>query len=271
MSVTEFQRRVCRVIAENRRRSGESYVAGGIALLELIGGSRVSKDIDLFHDTTEAVQSSFDADKALLEREGYGLRVLSERRGYVEAEVFDSLGSALLQWTSDSAYRFFPLVEHEDLGLVLHPFDIATNKVLALVGRLEVRDWIDLMGCHERVQPLGYLAWAACGKDPAFTPASILEHASRSARYTEAEFGELDFDGPPPNASELARAWHGAMDEAKRIVEALPCDSAGQCVLDREGNLFTGSAAAAAEAAGAGELLFHAGRIRGAYPSIQSG
>ena len=48
--------------------------------------------------------------------------------------------SVLLQWVKDSAFRFFPLVEHADFGLTLHPFDLATNKVLALVGRLEVRD-----------------------------------------------------------------------------------------------------------------------------------
>ena len=33
-----------------------------------------------------------------------------------------------------------PLVRHDELGLVLHPFDLATNKALALIGRLEVRD-----------------------------------------------------------------------------------------------------------------------------------
>jgi hypothetical protein len=56
------------------------------------------------------------------------------------------------------------------------------EKVLALVGRLEVRGWIDVIECDQRLQPLGYLAWAACGKDPGFSPAAILEHASRTAR-----------------------------------------------------------------------------------------
>jgi hypothetical protein len=37
-----------------------------------------------------------------------------------------------IEWTRDSAFRFFPLVGHDDFGLVLHPFDLATNKVLAL-------------------------------------------------------------------------------------------------------------------------------------------
>jgi hypothetical protein len=31
------------------------------------------------------------------------------------------------------------LVEHDGLGLTLHPFDLATNKVLALVGRVRGR------------------------------------------------------------------------------------------------------------------------------------
>jgi hypothetical protein len=53
------------------------------------------------------------------------------------------------------------LVEHEELGLVLHPFDLATNKVLALVGRLEVRDWVDVIECNDRIQPFGYQT--SCG------------------------------------------------------------------------------------------------------------
>jgi hypothetical protein len=45
-----------------------------------------------------------------------------------------------MEWARDSAFRFFPLVENSELGLVLHPFDLAVNKVLALVGRGEARD-----------------------------------------------------------------------------------------------------------------------------------
>jgi hypothetical protein len=59
----------------------------------------------------------------------------------VEADVRRGGESVLIQWAHDSAYRFFPLVEHDDLGLTLHPFDLATSKVLALVGRVEPRDF----------------------------------------------------------------------------------------------------------------------------------
>jgi hypothetical protein len=74
----------------------------------------------------------------LLEASGFGVEVLRERLSFVEALVSRAQDTTLLQWVRDSAYRFFPLVEHELFGLALHPFDLATNKVLALVGRLEV-------------------------------------------------------------------------------------------------------------------------------------
>jgi hypothetical protein len=66
MALTEFQRAVCRLIAENRIAHGESYVAGGAALNTVIESPRTSRDIDLFHDTEEALLASWDADRALL-------------------------------------------------------------------------------------------------------------------------------------------------------------------------------------------------------------
>lgn len=47
MALTPFQRAICRLIAEHRIASGESYVAGGVAL-KLTGASRISRDLDLF-------------------------------------------------------------------------------------------------------------------------------------------------------------------------------------------------------------------------------
>ncbi len=36
MALSEFQRRLCLLLADERKRSGESYVAGGEALNELL-------------------------------------------------------------------------------------------------------------------------------------------------------------------------------------------------------------------------------------------
>ena len=132
-----------------------------------------------------------------------------------------------MEWARDSAFRFFPLMEHDDLGLTLHPFDLASNKVLALVGRLEVRDWVDAISSHERLQPLGYLLWAACGKDPGFGPGSLLEHARRTTHYSAPEIAQLAFEGSPPDAHALAVTWRTALEQAAAIIDELPYEHAG--------------------------------------------
>ncbi len=268
MALTGFQRAVCRLIAANRVEHGESYVAGGTALNLLVGGARISRDIDIFHDTTAALEAAWTDDRALLVANGYEVRPLRERPAYIEAIVAKGGDSVLLEWTRDSAYRFFPLVTHEDLGLALHPFDLATNKVLALVGRLEIRDWLDVLTCHEQLQPLGFLAWAACGKDPGFSPAAILEQAGRSARYTQNELDGLAFAGPPPDLATAARAWHAMIGQAREIVGLLPADEAGKCVLDRRGLLYVGAPERLRADLAGGALVFHEGSIRGAFPTL---
>jgi hypothetical protein len=270
MAFTAFQRRLCRLIADNRTASGESYLAGGAALNEALAGARISSDIDLFHDTDEAVATSFESDRRVLRQARVDVVVIRERPSYVEAEVRAGGDSVRMEWARDSAFRFFPLVRHDELGLVLHPFDLATNKVLALVGRLEVRDWIDAIQCGERLQPLGYLAWAASGKDPGFGPAAILEHASRSSHYSAAEVAALAFEGPAPDAADLSSRWHALLAAARRIVAVLPVEAIGTCVLSRRGELFIGDAGQAVEALARDELLFHSGRIKGALPQLIS-
>ena len=70
MALAAFQRDVCRLLADNRIRSGESYVPGGAALNELLRAPRRSRDLDLFHDTEEALAVSWRADRESLERTG---------------------------------------------------------------------------------------------------------------------------------------------------------------------------------------------------------
>ena len=269
MALTPFQRTICRVIADHRIQSGEAYVAGGAALNELTAASRLSRDIDLFHDTDAALQATWLADRRLLEDRGFAVHVRRLHPSLVEAEVRGEGEAVRVEWARDSSFRFFPLVTHAEFGLTLHPVDLATNKVLALVGRVEVRDWIDVMTSHHRIQPLGYLAWAACGKDPGFGPASILEHAARTSRYSAAEVARLAFAGDPPDAAELSRTWHRILAEAKAITETLPPAQTGTCVLSMRGDLCRAAIGELSALVAEGSLLFHAGTIRGAFPQLR--
>jgi hypothetical protein len=271
MALTDVQRRVCRLLAQGRLASGESDVAGAAALNEALGASRVSRDIDLFHDTDAALVASWEADRATLVANGLDVRVLRSHATFVEAEVRDGAEIVRVEWARHSAYRFFPVVEHEDFGLTLHPFDLATNKVLALVGRLEVRDWVDVIAADERLPPLGLLAWAASAKDPGFGPGAILEGAARSGRYSADEVATLAFDGPAPDAAPLSQSWHAMLQAATATIEALPPDEVGTCVLDATGSLFRGGPADVRSSLLGGRLRFHRGRIGGALPRVVLG
>lgn len=270
MALTVLQRRVCQLLAEQRKRSGESYVAGGVALNELVGGARRSRDVDLFHDTEAALLATWTNDRDALGAAGLRVETVRELPAFVEARVRDAAETVVVQWARDSAFRFFPLVEHDTFGLTLHPLDLATNKLLALVGRREVRDWIDLVQCHASVQPLGYLAWAATGKDPGYSPLAILEECART-RYVQDEIAGLDFDGPAPQAGEISSRWHAAVRDARAIVDALPADQVGKCVLDHEARLELAPASALPGELAAGRVVFHAGAIRGAFPEVRGG
>ncbi len=268
MALTQFQREICRRLADRRVARGDRYIAGGVALTVALETQRLSRDLDLFHDTTEAVAASWDEDRQVLTAAGYSVLALRERPGFVQATVARGREALLVEWMHDSAFRFFPLVHHDELGLTLHPFDLATNKVLALIGRAEVRDWIDVIECDRRLQKLGYLAWAACGKDPGFSPRGLLDHAGRTSRYSVQEVEALAFEGPPPDATALSREWKTALQGAEEVVALLPPAHAGEAILSRAGELFRGNPLELAEALAQQGVQFHAGRIGGAWPRI---
>jgi hypothetical protein len=247
---------------------GESYVAGGVALNQLLQMPRKSHDIDLFHDTTESLAASWSDDRRLLTTNGYEVQVLREAISFVEARVIRNSDHTIIQWARDSAFRFFPLIADDLMGLTLHPFDLATNKILALVGRLEPRDWIDVINCDRKIQPFGLMVWAACGKDPGFNPKSILATAARS-HYSQTEIDSLDFEGLPPNAQELCTRWHELLQSAHDFIELLPPSEVGKGVVTLTHHLFNGGIEDFKLALNNRLILFHEGRIGGSWPSIK--
>lgn len=268
MALTKFQRALCHVLATSRNGQA-SYVAGAVALNALADAPRISRDIDLFHDSQEALQYAWNADRATLQHHGYSIEIVRERPAYIEAVVGQRSERVLVQWLQDSAFRFFPLQAHPDFGWTLHPLDLATNKLLALAGRVEVRDWIDMITCHQMMQPLGLLAFAACGKDPGYNPLMLLDEASRASRYSRAEVEMLDWDGAVPDAEKLSRTWKTALREAEEMVTMLPSENLGDCILDRAGAVFRGSVSALRAALDADEIVFHAGAVRGVWPLLR--
>ena len=267
MALTPIQTSILRLLADNRLKNPGSYVAGGLAMNYVLGTPRVSRDIDVFHDTVDALLSSWASDRATLERNGYQVRVLRELPSFVEAAVGKDGTVTEIQWGTDSAYRFFPLATDDVTGFTLHPLDLATNKLSALVGRAEPRDWIDVIEAVKGVQPLAFLASAACGKDPGFSPLSLLEYVARR-RHNQAEIDIKILPKGLYDAAELCRFWHDEIDAARETVKLLPPEEVGKVVMTREGDLFRGTDDELRSALSAGEIVFHEGVIGGAWPMI---
>lgn len=141
MPLTDSQKGVARLLAAHR--NPESYVAGGAVINRGPEGLRVSDDLAIFHDAAASVAAA--ADELALREAGYDVAWTLRREGFAQALVTRGEENLRLDWTTDSAFRFFPTIPDEELGYRLHDADLATNKVLALAGRTEIRAFLDIM------------------------------------------------------------------------------------------------------------------------------
>lgn len=147
----------------------------------------------------------------------------------------------------------------EMFGYVLHPVDLAMNKVMAATGRREVRDLVDLVTIHESILPLGAVIWAAVEKAPGFTPEGLIAEIRRSSLYSPVEWRALMTSEPLDPAAIMTRL-RGALDEAEAFVTKLPTDQAGLLFL-KNGNVVQ------PDPARLQDYLTHPGRRRGQWPA----
>jgi hypothetical protein len=136
----------------------------------------------------------------------------------------------------DSTFRFFPVQADEEFGYVLHLLDLATNKVLALAGRFEARDFIDAIYSERQGIALGLLAWAAAGKDPGLTPTLILENCRRFSRMEPGQSSNV-LGTPELDYVSLREDWFSILDRAQTLVDSLPAAEIGCLYLDSAGKL----------------------------------
>lgn len=224
MPLTEFQRALLAALAV--APNDQRYLAGGAALHFAPNSTRYSDDLDFFHDSEARVASAFAADRATLGQAGYQLDIEISLPGFVRALVRKGEQATRVDWAHDSAWRFMPLVRDPLGGLLLHPVDLAINKVLVLAGRDEPRDFVDILFVHQRVLALAGLCWAAVGKDPGFTPLSLLELLKRRGRYRPEDFSRLNLTKPVdlPSAKET---WLAALAQAEAFARERPPEESG--------------------------------------------
>lgn len=262
--LTEFQRELLAELAKSR--TDEHYLAGGAALHFAPNSTRYSDDLDLFHDSVERVASTFTADRGRLDAAGYRVTVELSQPGFVRTTVARDRQATRVDWAHDSAWRFMPLVRDPLGGLLLHAIDLAVNKVLALAGRDEPRDFVDILFVHERVLPLGALCWAAVGKDPGFTPLSLLELLKRRGRYRPEDFVRLALTEPFDLVA-AKQTWLAALDGAEDFVRSRPPDEIGCLYWSRQRQAFVMPEAGDTSA----DVTPHFGAPGGVVPRVVDG
>jgi hypothetical protein len=217
MPVTPFQSEVLTVLAGNR--SEESHFAGGLVLNATPESARYSHDFDIFQETAAEVASASETDAISLRAAGFTVEPKwpwEKESSFRKAIVARGVESVEVDWAADSAFRFFPIERDPVLGWRLHLFDMATNKALALSARTETRDYVDIVELHG-IFSLPAICWAACGKDPGFSPLSLLKMMRRFARVDPMELDKIKARHLDPRA--LKEAWIEMSDYAEAEME----------------------------------------------------
>ncbi len=260
MPLTPFQAELGRLLAANR--SEDSYLAGGAAILAAPNSRRFSRDLDYFHDSAERVSTAFAADSRSLRAAGCTVAVEISQPGYIRAVVRRRGEVTKIEWAQDSTWRFMPVMRSEAFGYQLHPVDLATNKVLTLAGRDEPRDLVDTLFLHETLLPLGALVWAATGKDPGYSPLSLLEMLRRRGRVRPEDLERLEL-AEPTDARRLRAAWNAALTAAEAFARLHPPDEAGCLYYSMTGRRFV-----APDRPLPAEVVPHFGRPGGVLPRM---
>jgi hypothetical protein len=261
MPLTDSQREVALLLAAHR--NPESHVAGGAVINRADESFRYSEDIDIFHDVAESVAVCAEADATVLRAAGYSFQWTLRQDGFFRAEVKRGEEGLRLDWAADSPFRFFPVRPDKDFGYCLHPADLAVNKVLALSGRTEFRDFLDVLYLDGSYLSLGAIIWAACGKDPGYTPALLLDLTNRHARFQESDL-QGEHLARPVDFKDLKMQWLRAGERAQSLFLRLPAEDVGCLYVDADGKPQTPDP----DNATFSRLRRHQGSVRGAWPKF---
>ncbi|MET0956524.1 MAG: nucleotidyl transferase AbiEii/AbiGii toxin family protein [Cryobacterium sp.] len=187
---TDFFRDVAKIALAVADKHG-FVLGGGVAWLVNGLVQRPTEDVDLFTDTEDGVAAAAGEVTAALIAAGYSVaREMTD-------ELFDGMDDNLREFLvgdGDRALRLTlcrldrrrtPVVM--DVGPVMHLDDLVATKVAALVGRREVRDYIDVAAALDRY-PLERVLALARLADPGIEADEIADAGRYLDRLDDARF-----------------------------------------------------------------------------------
>lgn len=208
--LSPLQQQVAEIIAGLEEAEGFA-LAGGAALIARGDVQRQTRDLDFFGLTADAVDRLVPAVDRALRAAGLAVHHVQENPGFARLVVEGADDRTTVDLAADA--RLFP-AEPGRPAPTLSGEELAVDKVLALFGRAEARDFVDLMAV-ERRYGLERLCRLAAEKDRGFSAAVFAEMLGRFGRLRRAEF-ELDNVGYEQLTRQVAQWRRRALELARR-------------------------------------------------------
>lgn len=181
--LSRLQEQIARIIASLDEAEGFA-LAGGAAMISRGDVERSTRDLDFFGLSAEDVARLAPAVERRLREAGLAVRTLRSSPGFVRLIVEGEDEKTEVDLAADA--RLFP-AERGDLAPTLRGEELAVDKILAVFGRAEARDFVDLLAVADRYG-LDRLFDLATEKDQGFEPDVFAEMLARFGRLRRDEF-----------------------------------------------------------------------------------
>ena len=184
--LSPLQEKVAEIVA-GLDEAADFALAGGAALIARGDVERRTRDLDFFGLDGAAVDRLVPAVDRALRAAGLTVRHVQDNPGFARMIVESADDRTELDIAADA--RLFP-AEPGRPAPMLAGEELAVDKVLAVFGRAEARDFVDLMAVEPRYG-LDRLCGLAAEKDLGFSPTIFADMLAQFGRLRRDEF-ELD-------------------------------------------------------------------------------
>ncbi len=182
--LTPLQEQVASIIAS--LVEAENFaLAGGAALIARGDVQRQTRDLDFFGLTPDAVDRLVPAVERALQEAGLVVHHVQESSGFARLIVESRDDSTELDLGADA--RLFP-AEPARPAPMLSGMELAVDKVLAIFGRAEARDFVNSPRSRLTKASVDSSSWPR-RRHRGFTPEMFAEMAGRFSRLRRDEFG----------------------------------------------------------------------------------
>ena len=156
--LTEAQRRFLRVAASVETFRSSFFLTGGTALAAFFLRHRWSEDLDLFTAVPKAVPLAVAELRGPIEAAGFGIEIVRRFPTFAELRVAGAGEVLKIDLAEDTPFRLAPVDPGRAEGVDLDSLeDIAANKLAALFGRAEPKDFVDTFFLAKERLPLAEL------------------------------------------------------------------------------------------------------------------